>query len=85
MNKRVIIITSAGLIIGIAEALLFYNLGKQKEGKGFSYSFPPGKEFGKIIAFALGTAILTTALSYGLEKLVTKEDVGDATSLAIAK
>ena len=72
MNKKALIITSAGLIIGVAEALLFYNLGKQKKGQPLTYSLPSGKEFGKIVVFAFGTAILTTALSYGLEQLVTK-------------
>ena len=33
MNKNAIIITTVGLVIGTAEALLYYNLGKSSGGK----------------------------------------------------
>ncbi|MBQ21698.1 MAG: hypothetical protein CMD31_13165 [Flavobacteriales bacterium] len=75
MNKRVIIITGAGLVIGFAEALIYYNMGKQQKGKAFSYAIPSGKELGQTLAAVAITSILTAALSNGLEKLLTQQPV----------
>ena len=66
MNKKAIIVSSVGLVIGVAEALLYYNLG-QSAGRKFSYRMPPGKEFLKTVGVVLVTSVLTAAISSGLE------------------
>lgn len=73
INKRVIIITSAGLVIGFAEALIYYNMGKKRKGKKFSYEIPSGKELGTTLAAVAITSILTAALSNGIEKLMVEK------------
>jgi len=75
MNKRVVIITSAGLVIGFAEALIYYNMGKQRKGKEFNYEIPVGKELGKTLAAVAITSILTAALSSGIEKLMVEKPI----------
>ena len=62
MNKNAIIITSVGMVIGLAEALLYYNLGQSAGGK-FTYKIPPTKEFFKTAGVVLVTSILTTGIS----------------------
>ena len=42
MNKKVLIITGAGLAIGFAEALIYYNLGKNDPTKEFKLQIPKG-------------------------------------------
>jgi len=69
MNKRLIIITGAGLVIGTVEALLYYNLGKN-ENKEFSFQLPKGKELTKTLGIILATSLLTAALSNGIEKMI---------------
>ena len=44
MNKKVLIITGAGLAIGFAEALIYYNLGKNDPTKEFKLQIPKGAE-----------------------------------------
>lgn len=66
MNKNAIIITSVGMVIGIAEALLYYNLGQSAGGK-FTYKIPPTKEFLKTAGVVLVTSILTAGISGFIE------------------
>ncbi len=73
MNKRMAIITGAGLIIGFAEALVYYNMGKTEEGEGFKYRIPKGKELAKTMGAVLVTSLLTAAISNGLEKMLTEK------------
>lgn len=66
MNKNAIIVTSVGLVIGVAEALLYYNLGKSAGGK-FAYNIPPTKEFLKTVGVVLVTSVLTAGISGMIE------------------
>ena len=68
MNKKVLIITGAGLAIGLAEALIYYNLGKNSNSEKFSLQFPKGKELIKTAGIVLVTSIATAALSNLIEK-----------------
>lgn len=62
MNKNTVIIATVGLVIGTAEALIYYNLGKNSGGK-FSYKIPHGKELVKTVGIVLVTSILTAGIS----------------------
>jgi hypothetical protein len=73
IDKRVIIITGAGLVIGFAEALIYYNMGKQRKGKEFNYEIPSGKELGKTMVAVAVTSVLTAALSNGLERIIVEK------------
>lgn len=68
MNKKLLIITGAGLAIGFAEALLYYNLGKNEAQKTFRFQFPKGKELLKTTGLIIVTSLATAALSNGIEK-----------------
>jgi hypothetical protein len=73
MKKNTIIIATVGLVIGTAEALLYYNLGKNAGGK-FSYKVPPTKEFLKTIAVVLITSVLTAGISGLIESRINKKE-----------
>ena len=73
MNKKMIIITSAGFVIGVAEALIYYNLGKSKNGK-FSYQLPNRKELLTTMGIVLATSILTAGLVAGIEKAIPENN-----------
>ncbi|HEY9084056.1 MAG TPA: hypothetical protein VIN73_12030 [Vicingaceae bacterium] len=75
IDKSVIIITGAGLVIGFAEALIYYNMGKQRKGKEFNYEIPSGKELGKTLAAVAITSILTATLSNGIEKMLAGKPI----------
>jgi hypothetical protein len=72
MKKNTIIVTTVGLIIGTAEALLYYNLGKNAGGK-FSYKVPPVKEFFKTLGVVLITSMLTAGISGMIESRLNKK------------
>jgi uncharacterized membrane protein YedE/YeeE len=72
MNKNAIIVTGVGLVIGIAEALLYYNLGQSAGGK-FSYKIPPTKEFFKTVGVVLVTSVLTAGISAMIESRLSEE------------
>jgi hypothetical protein len=73
MKKNTIIIATVGLIIGTAEALLYYNLGKNAGGK-FSYKVPPTKEFLKTLGVVLVTSLLTAGISGMIESRINKTE-----------
>jgi hypothetical protein len=74
MKAKGIVLTGVGFIVGVAEALLFYNLGKAN-GKGYKFQIPPGKELFKTAGMVMITSIITTALFTGLEiAMAEKED-----------
>lgn len=73
MKKNTLIITLVGLIIGTAEALLYYNLGKSSGGK-FSYKIPPTKEFFKTVGVVLVTSLLTAGISSMIETQINKNE-----------
>lgn len=53
------------MVIGIAEALLYYNLGQSAGGK-FTYKIPPAKEFLK----TMGVVLITSALIAGVSGFI---------------
>lgn len=69
MKKEAIIITGASLIIGIGEALLYYNLGQSQGGK-FSFKIPPRTETFKTIGIVLVTSVLTAVLTNGIQNMM---------------
>lgn len=73
MKTGTVIVTTVGLVIGVAEALLYYNLG-QSVGKKFAYKLPPKREFLKTIGVVMVTSILTAAISSGIEGWMTPEE-----------
>ena len=75
-NKKMLIITGAGLAIGLAEALLYYNLGRNADTKeGFHFGIPKGAELGKTLGIVLATSLATALLSSGVESLLNKQEL----------
>ena len=72
MKKNTIIITTVGLVLGTAEALLYYNLGKNAGGS-FKYRVPPTKELLKTIGVVLITSMLTATISSFIESKLNKD------------
>ncbi|TGV03594.1 hypothetical protein [Flavivirga rizhaonensis] len=72
MNKKVLIITSAGLIIGFAEAFLYYNLGKNDKNEKFKFQVPKGAELMKTMGIIIVTSLATAALSNIVENSLAK-------------
>ena len=73
MKRNAIIITSVGMVIGVAEALIYYNLGQNSGGK-FSYRIPPAKELLKTSTIVLITSILTAGISGYIESHFSNEE-----------
>ena len=73
MNKKVLIITGAGLAIGIAEALIYYNLGKNEAQKNFKFQIPKGAELLKTTGIIIATSLATAALSNILENVLSEK------------
>lgn len=67
-NQKFMVIAGAGVAIGIAEALLYYNLGKNAKSEEFQFGMPKGKELAKSLAIVLVTSTLTALLSNQIEK-----------------
>lgn len=76
MNKKVLIITGAGLAIGVAEALIYYNLGKNANKEKFAFQIPRGAELLKTTGIIIATSLATAALSNIIENsLADKEQL----------
>lgn len=73
MDKTVMIVTSAGVAIGLAEALLYYNLGKNANSKSFQFGIPKGKELLQTLTVVAVTSVLTALISKGIENVVTRD------------
>lgn len=71
MNKKVLIITGAGLAIGFAEALIYYNLGKNEKQEKFRFQLPKGVELLKTTGIIIATSLATAALSNIIENAMT--------------
>ena len=70
-KQKFLIITSAGLAIGIAEALIFYNLGRNANTEeGFKFELPQGKELARTLGMVILTSLLTAQVSNSIEKIV---------------
>lgn len=74
MNKKVLIITGAGLAIGLAEALIYYNLGKNANKEKFKFQVPKGKELIKTAGIVLVTSVATAALSNIIENSLASSE-----------
>jgi len=74
-QKKMLIITGAGLAIGLAEALIYYNLGRNASEEGFAFGIPKGRELTKTLGIVLFTSLATAALSNTLEKALERPDV----------
>jgi len=66
-KKKMFIITGAGLAIGLAEALIYYNLGRSATEEDFRFGLPKGKELVKTLGIVLVTSLATAALSNTIE------------------
>ncbi len=75
MNKKVLIITGAGLAIGLAEALIYYNLGKNEKNEKFKFQIPKGKELLKTAGIVLITSVATASLSNLIEKSLEEDSI----------
>jgi hypothetical protein len=67
-----VVMTSVGLLVGIAEAFLYYNLGKN-EGEKFSYKLPPKKQFLKTVGIVLATSFITAGISAFIESQINNQ------------
>ncbi|MFL0147993.1 MULTISPECIES: hypothetical protein [Flavobacteriaceae] len=74
MNKKVLIITGAGLAIGFAEALIYYNLGKNENQKKFKLQIPKGAELLKTTGIIIATSLATAALSNIIENALQEKE-----------
>jgi uncharacterized membrane protein (DUF106 family) len=72
VTSAAVIITGVGFVIGLAEALLYYNLGKSA-GSKFTYKIPPGRELMKTAATVLITSILTGYIASWIEGKLSDE------------
>jgi hypothetical protein len=75
MNKKVLIITGAGLLIGFAEAIIYYNIGKNETNEKFKFQLPQGAELLKTSGIIVATSLATAALSNILESWIDKKVV----------
>lgn len=73
MNKKVLIITGAGLAIGFAEALIYYNLGKNEQKETFEFQIPKGVELLKTTGIIIATSLATAALSNIIENAMVEQ------------
>lgn len=73
MNKKVLIITGAGLAIGFAEALIYYNLGKNSKNDKFKFQVPKGAELLKTTGIIIATSLATAALSNIIENAMAEK------------
>lgn len=74
MSKRFLIMTGAGLIVGFAEALIYYNLGANAKTEKFTFQVPRGKELAKNMAMVLVTSLAAAAITDGFEKMLIKPE-----------
>ncbi len=62
------ITTGAGLAIGMAEAMVFYNIGRNAKSDKFRVQVPKGAELLKTLGMVVLTSVLTAELSNQIEK-----------------
>ncbi len=75
MKKGIIIITGASFLIGLAEALIYYNMGKKQETGKFTYGLPPASELAKTAGVVIITSVATGLLSQALERSFASKSV----------
>ena len=71
-DKTVAIVTIAGVAIGLGEALLYYNLGKNANTKSFTFGIPKGRELFQTLTVVAITSVLTGLISKGIENALTE-------------
>ena len=64
-----IILTGVGFLVGVAEALVYYNLG-QSQNSRFKFKIPPTGDLVKTVSVVLVTSLITTALFSGIELMI---------------
>lgn len=84
LNKQFMIITAVGMVIGVAEALIYYNMGKSKETGKFTYSVPPPKQLGQTVLTVLASSLITAGITAGIEMMFFKEGSVNAMTPAMA-
>jgi hypothetical protein len=73
-TRSTAIITVVGLVIGVAEALLYHNLGKHAHTGGpFRYTIPEKKEFAKIVIGVMISSVITAGISSAVESAFTSK------------
>lgn len=73
MDNTTLIITGAGLIVGFAEAMIYYNIGVNKGKEKFQIQTPKGTELLETVGIVIVTSLATAALSNMLEKTLSKK------------
>jgi hypothetical protein len=68
-----VILTGIGFVVGVGEALIYYNMG-QSSGENYKFKIPPTKEFLKTAGMVLVTSLVTTALFKGIELVMDEAD-----------
>jgi len=71
-EKKALVLTGLGVLVGIGEALVYYNLG-QSAGGSFKFKLLPRKEFYKTMGVVAITSILTTILFKVVENSLDKK------------
>ncbi|WP_046756622.1 hypothetical protein [Kordia jejudonensis] len=78
MDNTTLIITGAGLIVGFAEAMIYYNIGANKGKENFQIQTPKGTELLETVGIVIVTSLATAALSNMLEKKFSNKIVTPA-------
>ena len=73
MKKQAVVLTGVGFAVGVAEALIYYNMGRSA-GNNFKFKVPPTKDFFKTAGVVLITSLVTTALFNGIEMIYEPAD-----------
>lgn len=73
MDKKALLLTGVGFIVGVGEALIYYNMG-QSTGQGFQYKIPPTKEFLKTAGVVLVTSFITAGIFAGLDSFMESKE-----------
>lgn len=81
MNARAIVLTGVGFLVGVGEALVYYNMGKSA-GSGFQFRIPPGRELAKTAGMVLLTSVVTTLLFRGVEIMMEPSAASNKRQLA---
>ena len=70
-KQQFIMMTAVGLLIGVSEALIYYNMGKGTGKEDYKWSVPPGKEFLKTVGIVMVTSAITAGITTLLEHAMT--------------
>lgn len=75
LNTQFLIITGVGLLIGVTEALVYYNMGKNKQGDKSTFSVPPLPDMMKTIGMVVLSSIVTAGITTAIEKGLAHKEV----------